>query len=341
MDENLKDDDEDKDLKELFSDTPQSWMSYLQYISRVDSSDIMACDTFDPIAHAAADASKVYNASVAADLPWQSSEAFLQVPGPWSKDTCFWYDFVNDECFSIFSVSKDEFLTEKEIVEFWPQVEAGDRAEVKFFVDHEVFSLDLAAHAKNVVDAVWVRKWKSRRPPVVKSRMCGRGFMDSQRQSINRHSSTASALSHRLAMTLGAQAHWLCEAFDVSTAFLQGLRFQEIEARARELGHECKRQRTVWLLPPANVWRHLRLLHFTTVQDVERHLFRLLLHKAMYGLVDGPILFQMAFIHYLLSELRFYKSLHDDNFLYKYSYDMSEVICVIVLHVDDLLFFGG
>ena len=61
----------------------------------------------------------------------------------------------------------------------------------------------------------------------------------------------------------------------------------------------------------------------------------------MYGLVDGPILFQMAFIHYLLTELRFYKSLHDDNFLYKYSYDMSEVICVIVLHVDDLLVLGA
>ena len=110
--------------------------------------------------------------------------------------------------------------------------------------------------------------------------MCGRGFMDSQRQGIHRHSSTASALSHRLAMTIGAQYDWDCETYDVSTAFLQGLKFQEIESRARELGQGCSKQRKVWLLPPANCWRHLRLLGFTTVEDCERHLFLLLLLKA-------------------------------------------------------------
>ena len=158
-----------------------------------------------------------------------------------------------------------------------------------------------------------------------------------QRKSVDRHSSTASALSHRLAMTLGAQYHWSCMGFDVSTAFLQGLKFQEIETRARELGLECKKERQVWLLPPANIWRHLRVLGFTTVEDEERFLFRLLLHKAMYGLVDGPILFQMAFLQFLLTTLKFHKSLHDDNFLYKLNDDCTALVCVIVLHVDDLL----
>eukprot|EP00959_Pyramimonas_sp_CCMP1952_P176622 3691635-Pyramimonas_sp.AAC.1 len=72
-------------------------------------------------------------------------------------------------------------------------------------------------------------------------------------------------------MTLGAQCMWDCEAFDVSTAFSQGLRFQEIEARAKELEHECKKIRKVWLQPPANVWRYLRLLKFTIVEDIERY----------------------------------------------------------------------
>eukprot|EP00959_Pyramimonas_sp_CCMP1952_P256049 5347997-Pyramimonas_sp.AAC.1 len=85
-------------------------------------------------------------------------------------------------------------------------------------------------------------------------------------------------------MTLGAQYMWGCEAFGVSTAFLQGRRFQETEARAKELGHECKKIRKVWLQPPANVWRHLRLLKFTIVEDIERYLVVLLLNKAMYGL---------------------------------------------------------
>eukprot|EP00959_Pyramimonas_sp_CCMP1952_P066503 1388380-Pyramimonas_sp.AAC.2 len=65
--------------------------------------------------------------------------------------------------------------------------------------------MDKASNSANTIDAAWVRKWKTRSPPVVKSRMCGRGFMDVQKKGVHRHSQTASALSHRLAMTLGAQ----------------------------------------------------------------------------------------------------------------------------------------
>ena len=239
-------------------------------------------DDFDPMAHAAEDAGRVQSwltATTSGSAAWTAQESFLVIPGPWQKSTCFWYDILADECFS---VTQEDSLTESDVVNYWQFVEKGDLEEIRSFVSHGVFSLDLASRSTNTIDAVWVRKWKTRHPPVVKSRMCGRGFMDVQRKGVHRHSSTASALSHRLAITLGAQYFWDCEAFDVSTAFLQGLRFQEIEARAKELGHECKRIRTVWLQPPANVWRHLRLLGFTTVEDIERSLFVLLLNKAMY-----------------------------------------------------------
>ena len=46
------------------------------------------------------------------------------------------------------------------------------------------------------------------------------------------------------------------EAADISTAFLQGLSFSEIVARASELGHEVKKMRQVWF-PPPFIW-HLR-----------------------------------------------------------------------------------
>ena len=78
---------------------------------------------------------------------------------------------------------------------------------------------------------------------------------------------------------MASQFYWDIEAFDVNTAFLRGLRFQEIEQRAQELGHEVRRQRKVWLKPPANAWRHLRLLGFCNVEDVERSCFVLLLLK--------------------------------------------------------------
>ena len=49
-------------------------------------------------------------------------------------------------------------------------------------------------------------------------------------------------MPRRLAVTLGAQYHWAMEGFDVSTAFLRGLKFQEIEKRAQELGVERRKQ---------------------------------------------------------------------------------------------------
>ena len=55
----------------------------------------------------------------------------------------------------------------------------------------------------------------------------------------------------------------------------------------------------------------------------------------MYGLVDGPLLFQLALLDYLVSSLKLCRSLHDDNYLYRtHGWDM---VCIIVIHVDDLL----
>ena len=178
-------------------------------------------DDFDFMAHAAEDAGRVQSwltLTSSGNTAWTAQESFLVIPGPWHKETCFWYDILADECFS---VTQEDFLTAADVITYWQYVEKGDRDEISSFVTHEVFTLDKASNSVNTIDAVWVRKWKTRSPPVVKSRMCGRGFMDVQKKGVHRHSSTASALSHRLAMTLGAQHMWDCEAFDVSTAFLQ------------------------------------------------------------------------------------------------------------------------
>ena len=58
------------------------------------------------------------------------------------------------------------------------------------------------------------------------------GFLDKQKLTIDRHSSTASRLSHRLAISLGVTHGLEMECFDISTAFFQGLRFSEIARRA-------------------------------------------------------------------------------------------------------------
>ena len=102
----------------------------------------------------------------------------------------------------MFPVSSDDILTPEEIVNNWPLVDKADRGDIASLVKHDVFNLDARQNpeANNVVDGVWVRRWKDRAKGVVRSRCCGRGFLDKQKENIDRHSSTASRLSHRLAV---------------------------------------------------------------------------------------------------------------------------------------------
>ena len=119
-------------------------------------------------------------------------------------------------------MQSDNTLTAQDLIDHWPLVDKADRAELDAFVEHGVFA---AAHHSsitngNIMDAVWVRKWKQTGDQwIVKSRLCGRGFLDSQKSMIQRHSSTASRLSQRLAASIGVQERFNMESWDVSNAF--------------------------------------------------------------------------------------------------------------------------
>eukprot|EP00959_Pyramimonas_sp_CCMP1952_P446057 9339011-Pyramimonas_sp.AAC.1 len=59
--------------------------------------------------------------------------------------------------------------------------------------------------------------------------------------------------------------------------------------------------------------------------------FGLLLNMAMHGLVDGPILFHVALLRFWLGELKFYQSVHGDNFIYVSDAQNNELSCIISL----------
>ena len=284
--------------------------------------------------HAVDDA--VPEASPIGDLPWTRDQAHpaLVIEGPFARPICFYYDFGEDRCYS---VSTDNLIAEHEFPKHWPKIDAADREEAASFLKHRVFELDQRANASNIVDGTWVRRWKDKEKGIIRSRCCGRGFLDKQRSHIDRHSSTASRLSHRLAVSLATTFRLEPEAFDISAAFLQGLRFSEIQARARELGHECRTARRVWFRPPANIWRHFREIPGSNIkvsdQDIPKKLLRCL--KALYGLVDGPLLWQLALLHFLKFDLKFEVSLHDENLLFLTRNGV--LIAIVTVHVDDLM----
>jgi hypothetical protein len=291
----------------------------------------------DYLMHAIHDAELLlYQANLeeSSTLPWTVEESFFVIPGPWRHSRCFYYDPVDDECFS---VSSDDILTPQDVIENFSAVEKGDRKEIESFVQHQIYKLAPRSKSDNTVDGVWVRKWADRKNKIVKSRCCSRGFLDRQKDTIDRHSSTASRLSHRMAVSLGVQHGLVIESLDISTAFLQGLKFSEVVTKAAELGHEVKQARKVWFKPPANVWRHLREIPQSGifVQDEDIEYFILELLKALYGLVDGPLLWQLALANFMVKELHFRTALHDENFFY--ITDGWKILAIYITHVDDIL----
>ena len=145
------------------------------------------------------------------------------------QDQCFYYDIRTGEIVSdgIYSVTSDNILTEADFEKYWHLIEEADHKELLAFAKNKVFRPKRhSSFRENVVDAIWVRRWKQTLGPdgksqvwIVKSRLCGRGFLDSQKNSIQRHSSTASRISQRMIVSIATLYGFDLESWDVSNAF--------------------------------------------------------------------------------------------------------------------------
>ena len=103
---------------------------------------------------------------------------------------------------------------------------------------------------------------------MIRSRLCGRGFLDNQKWAVDRHSSTAARVSQRMIVSIcQCEPDFEAESWDISSAFPQGLQFSELSERSRELGLGVREEREVYIAPPANVWRHLRNLSNELIRD--------------------------------------------------------------------------
>ena len=81
---------------------------------------------------------------------------------------------------------QSDILTEEDIINNWQDVQHADRQELKSFIDHKVFACQAQNQMANgnLIDAVWVRRWKydpKQGRKIIKSRLCGRGFLDKQK----------------------------------------------------------------------------------------------------------------------------------------------------------------
>ena len=205
-------------------------------------------------------------------------------------------------------------------------------------MQHEVFQLVRKSNVwTSVLDAVWVRKRK-RMPDgsvVVKSRLCIRGFLDPQKWFLPTRATTASRLSQRLLMSVASLMGWQVESIDVGNAFLQGFSFDMMASALRSRGLTPVENRSVILEPPANVWRHFRELPgckwLVSDKDIGQYVLKLI--KAMYGLNDAPLAWQMC-VSDFLAGLGARPSIFDEN-LHMWFDSKGTLEMMATVHVDD------
>eukprot|EP00974_Lingulodinium_polyedra_P032173 3099268-Lingulodinium_polyedra.AAC.1 len=116
-------------------------------------------------------------------------DSFGEVVGQESEG--YWYDLANGEIFRVDDSTAN--LTDDELGKYSDLVYEADFLELKQFITFDVFTPERRCQlpkGSNVVDCVWIRKWKMK-PKIIKSRLCSRGCFDKQKYSIERHSSTA------------------------------------------------------------------------------------------------------------------------------------------------------
>eukprot|EP00959_Pyramimonas_sp_CCMP1952_P452829 9467234-Pyramimonas_sp.AAC.1 len=179
---------------------------------------------------------------------------------------------------------------------------------------------------------MWKEKW------VMRSRLCGRGFLGNQKWAADRHSSTAARASQRMMASIcQCEPDFELESWDISSAFLQGLRFKELAERSKELGLDVRQEREVYIAPPANVWRHLKKLskEFAAIPDDQIHLYVLQCAKPVPGLIDAPLLWQAALTLHIKDNMSGKRTLLDENCLVWHHAQTDKLQFATTVHVDD------
>ena len=158
----------------------------------------------------------------------------------------------------------------------------------------------------------------------VKARLTIRGFQDLA--EVPSYASTASRWGQRLVISIAVQRNWKLWVTDISTAFLQGMTFDEL---AKLTGSEV---RDVAFVPPKGSEQYITELDGYRDFNFSTEVLRLL--KAAYGLRDAPRAWRIR----LDTELRRLGGtvLLTDKSLYCFYGAKGELEAILSTHVDDI-----
>ena len=178
----------------------------------------------------------------------------------------------------------------------------------------------------------WVDTWKLKNGQLIaKSRLCLKGFAEPVSADEVKASPTANRVSHRIVKHTAVQRRWPLASLDVSTAFLKGWTFAELEQKGMT-------RKPVAFVPCEQVWELLAEINpaeFSKVLDNPGE-WIFVLEKAAYGLRDAPLLWHLRAVE-VLKDLGYKAMLHDACTFILRDSASKKLSAVLTLHVDDLL----
>ena len=131
---------------------------------------------------------------------------------------------------------------------------------------------------------------------------------------------------------IAAKNRWDIWSLDLSTAFLQGFTFSELESSG------FKRQPCAFIPPkdPFDFWEMIKQLD-PKMRGGDGYAFEL--HKAAYGLKDAPLLWNLRIAMVIIKVMKLKRSAHDGCVYYLIR--KENLVLILSLHVDDTLLSGS
>lgn len=244
-----------------------------------------------------------------------------------------------DDIVEVFRVEKDlRPLTAIEIKQHSKEVEAAMTKELQSWIDNSTGRPVKRSEYTNrtglkPIPSRWFIDWKMKEGSKIrKARLCLKGFAEMSQKSMHTFSPTASRVSLRLLSFIAAQNAWELWSLDVSTAFLQGYTFEQLNTEGI-----MKRQPCAFNVDQTTMNMLARLSpKFKNATDIATWCIELL--KGAYGLKDAPLLWNLKLVAVLVDELRLIRSSHGG--CVSYFVVSGELVLVISLHVDDTFVTG-
>jgi hypothetical protein len=331
--------DVDKDVKD---DTASVTSRNLSDFEEDDYAAVLRCEHLSQLTHFKTLPDNVFDCS-SAYLPLFQAPNHDMFASQHQNVSEYWYKFngLAPGFYPYYPLKKDARpMTQEEMISFKDEVRAAKLKELSSWVKQRAGKPVLKADYRNrtglsPIPSRWVEVWKIKQGQrIIRIRLVLKGFAEQNQQTLQTTSPTATRIGHRLVYSQAARAGWEVWSIDVSSAFLRGYKFDELQSEGFH-----HRQPVAFTAPEPELFALLAELdpQVWSVAAKNPSLYCIEVDKGAYGLKDAPLLWYLKLHKVLTTALGLNCSKHDVCMYYKFK---EQINLMFTLHIDDTLITG-